>query len=249
MVLIPLGDDAPHARRDTPYVTYALIAFNIAIFVWRLSVTKGEDIVFERHWGVTPALMFGTNDLGFVERFAPLVTYMFLHGGWSHIIGNMLFLWIFGDDIEDALGHGRFIVFYLLCGMFGALLYSALSAHPQAPLVGASGAIAGVMSAYLMIRPCAHVRVLVFIKIVAIRAMYVILAWAALQIWHVITPGDGAVAWWAHIGGMLAGAALIPIMKQPGVQLWECIQQRTFVSPWDTELRPPSARGDARSKL
>ena len=171
MVLIPLGDDAPHARRDTPYVTYALIALNVVIFLWRVSVSHGEDIVFERHWGVVPALMFGTNDLGFAERFTPLVTYMFLHGGWSHIIGNMLFLWIFGDDIED-----------------------------------------------------------------------VILAWAALQIWHVITPGEGAVAWWAHIGGMLAGAALIPVMKQPGVQLWECIQQRTFVSPWDHDLRPPSSR-------
>ena len=248
MVLIPLADDAPHARRETPYVTYALIALNVAIFVWRLSVSKGEDILFERHWGVTPGLMFGTNDLGLVERFLPLFTYMFLHGGWSHIIGNMLFLWIFGDDIEDALGHWRFIAFYLLCGMFGALLYCVFTTHPQAPLVGASGAIAGVMGAYLMIRPCAHVRVLVFIKVVAIRAMYVIVAWAALQVWHVITPGEGAVAWWAHIGGMLAGAALIPVMKQPGVQLWECIQQRTFVSPWDTDLRPPSARG-ARPKF
>ncbi|MFO1168050.1 MAG: rhomboid family intramembrane serine protease [Rhodoblastus sp.] len=248
MVLIPLGDDAPHARRDTPYVTYALIALNVAIFIWRQTVSHGEDIVFERHWGVTPALMFGTKELGIVERFYPLFTYMFLHGGWAHLIGNMLFLWIFGDDIEDALGHGRFVAFYLLCGAFGALLYCVFTKHPQAPLVGASGAIAGVMGAYLMIRPCAHVRVLVFIKIVAIRAMYVILAWAALQIWHVITPADGVVAWWAHIGGMLAGAALIPLMRQPGVQLWECIQQRTFVSPWDTDLRPPSAR-DARSKF
>ncbi len=242
MVLIPLSDDAPHARRETPYVTYALIALNALVFLWRQSASLGEDIAFERHWGVTPALMFGQNGLDVFHRYAPLVTYMFLHGGWAHILGNMLFLWIFGDDIEDALGHVRFVAFYLMCGVAGALLYSAFATHPEAPLVGASGAIAGVMGAYLMIRPCAHVRVLVFVRIVAIRAMYVILAWAALQVWHVLTPGEGAVAWWAHIGGLLMGVALIPFMRQPGVQLWECVQQRTFVSPWDASLRPPTNR-------
>ena len=231
MVLIPLSDDAPAARREAPYVNYAIIALNIAVFLWRATVSDGEDIVFERHWGVVPDRIFGA-DLDSLARFAPLVTYMFLHGGWAHIAGNMLFLWIFGDDVEDAVGHFRYVVFYLACGIAGALVYSAFSDQRAAPLVGASGAIAGVMGAYLMIRPCAHVNVLVFIRIVQIRAMWVILAWSALQVWHVAAHDGGNTAWWAHIGGLVTGAALIPVLRQPGVLLLECLEQKKFVNPW-----------------
>ncbi|MFV0281300.1 MAG: rhomboid family intramembrane serine protease [Rhodoblastus sp.] len=240
MVLIPLSDEAPYARRDRPYVTYGLIALNIAIFLWRLAAGGGHDIAFQRHWGVTPALMFGDNDLNLAERFAPLLAYMFVHGSWAHIFGNLLFLWIFGDDIEDALGHARYLAFYLLCGAFAAILYSVFADHPRAPLIGASGAVAGVMGAYLMIRPCAQVNVLVIIKLIPIRAMYLIFAWMAFQIWHVVSPGDSAVAWWAHIGGMIAGAALLPFMRRQGVPLFECVQRQTFVSPWARESRPRS---------
>ena len=236
MVFIPLSDEAPHARRAPPVVTYALIALTVLVFLWRQMAGGGDDIVFDRHWGVTPGIVAGDGDVW--RRFMPFVTYMFLHGGWAHLFGNMLFLWIFGDDIEDAVGHARFLAFYVICGLVGALVYCMFSTMPDAPLIGASGAIAGVMGAYLMIRPCAHVRVLVFIRVVAIRAMWVILAWAALQVWHVLAQPAGDVAWWAHTGGLLAGAALIALFRQPGVLLFECVQQRTAVSPWGSRPAP-----------
>lgn len=237
MVLIPLSDDAPTARRAAPVVTYAIVALNILVFVWRLSIAGASDVLFERRWGVVPDIVFGTTGGDALHRFVPLLTYMFLHGGFARIFGNMLFLWIFGDDIEDAVGHVRFVIFYLVCGIVGALVYCTFSAAPDAPLMGASGAIAGVMGAYLMIRPCAHVRVLVFIRIVPVRAMWVILMWSALQVWHVLTPDAGNTAWWAHIGGLVAGAALIVALRRPGVRLLDCVEQATFVSPW-SDARP-----------
>ena len=231
MVLIPLYDDAPAERRTQPYVTYAIIALNIAVFLWRASASGGEDIVFDRHWGVVPQAVFGGGG-DVVHRFGPLIFYMFLHGGFAHIAGHMLFLWIFGDDIEDALGHVRFALFYLACGIVGALVYCYFSDLREAPLVGASGAIAGVMGAYLMIRPCAHVHVLVLIRVVAIRAMWVILFWSMLQVWHVFAGSGGNTAWWAHIGGLVTGAALIALWRKPHVGLFDCVDQKTFVSPW-----------------
>ncbi len=229
MVLIPLSDEAPTMRRTPPYATYAIIALNILVFFWRSSVSSGEDIVFELRWGVVPDSLFGD---GGPMRFVTLVTYMFLHGGFMHLAGNMLFLWIFGDDIEDAFGHVGFALFYLACGIAGALVYCAITNRGGAPLVGASGAIAGVMGAYLMIRPCAHVHVLVFVRVVAIRAMWVIAAWSVLQIWHVLSPSDGNVAWWAHVGGLVAGAGLTIFIRRPGVGLFECVEQQKPVGPW-----------------
>ncbi|MFO1114891.1 MAG: rhomboid family intramembrane serine protease [Beijerinckiaceae bacterium] len=225
MVFIPLSDEAPERRHEPPYVTYAIIALNVLVFLWRASVSSGEDVAFSLRWGVVPDDLFG-------GRILPLLTYMFLHGGFAHLIGNMLFLWIFGDDIEDAFGHALFAAFYLFCGIVGALVYCAIAQMRSAPLVGASGAIAGVMGAYLMIRPCAHVNVLVFIRVIPIRAMWVIAAWTVFQIWHVLAPGDGNVAWWAHIGGLLAGAALTVFVRRPGVGLFECVDQQKYVSPW-----------------
>jgi membrane associated rhomboid family serine protease len=230
MVLIPLSDDAPLQRHEPPFVTYAIIALSILVFAWRVSTSNGEDIVFERHWGVVPQSVFDGGDA--LHRFGPLVTYMFLHGGFMHIAGNMLFLWIFGDDIEDAFGHARFALFYLACGIVGALVYCFFTDMREAPLVGASGAIAGVMGAYLMIRPCAHVHVLVFIRVVAIRAMWVILFWSGLQVWHIAAADGGNTAWWAHIGGLVTGVVLTALVRRPHVGLFECVDQKTFVSPW-----------------
>jgi membrane associated rhomboid family serine protease len=232
MVLIPLSDEPSTRRHEPPFVAYTIVALNIAIFLWRQAVGGGEDMAFEHLWGVVPKLAFGDSGFDLFQRTIPFVTYMFLHGGWAHLFGNMLFLWIFGDDIEDALGHARFLVFYLLSGIAGALLYCAFTSMPEAPLVGASAAIAGVMGGYLMIRPCANVHVLVFVRIVPIRAMYVILIWAALQVWHIVAPEKDNTAWWAHIGGFFAGAALMTVMRKPGVPLFECMQPETSVNPW-----------------
>ena len=206
------------------------------VFLWRLGAGGGEDMAFERHWGVVPQIALGHGEA--LHRFAPFITYMFLHGGFAHIAGNMLFLWIFGDDIEDALGHARYLAFYLACGVVGALVYCMFCAAPDAPLVGASGAIAGVLGAYLMSRPCANVRVLVFIRVVSVRAMRVLLAWIALQVWHVMAPSTSDTAWWAHIGGFATGCALLPLLRAPHVRLFECVESRGPVNPWGKPRAP-----------
>lgn len=231
MVFIPLSDDAPHSN-DRPVVTQALMAITIAVFVWRLAAGGPDDLRFDLHWGVVPRVATGETGADPFNRFAPFVTYMFLHGGWAHLLVNMLFLWIFGDDVEHATGRGRFLALYLLSGVAGGALHVAFAQHAGAPLVGASGAIAGVMGAYLMIRPCASIRVLVFVVVMRIRAMWVIAVWALLQVFHAFASAQEATAWWAHIGGFLAGAALIPLLKRKDVRLLECMPRDTFVDPW-----------------
>ena len=231
MVLIPLSDDAPHSN-ERPVVTQTLMAITIAAFFWRLAVGGPEDLRFVLHWGVVPRVATGEAGADAFSRFAPFVTYMFLHGGWAHLAVNMLFLWIFGDDVEHATGRWRFLALYLLSGIAGAVLHVAFAAQSAAPLVGASGAIAGVMGAYLMIRPCANIKVLAFVAVVKIRAMWVIAVWGLLQVWHAFASAQEATAWWAHIGGLLAGAALIALLKHKDVRLLQCVQRETFVNPW-----------------
>jgi membrane associated rhomboid family serine protease len=146
---------------------------------------------------------------------------MFVHANWLHLAGNMWFLWIFGDNIEDALGHMRFFVFYMLCGIGGSAAFVFSAPDSTVALIGASGAIAGVMAAYLMIRPCAKIEVLIGIFPIAVRAFWVIGLWIALQVISVGT--DDGIAYWAHIGGAVAGALLIVVMRPPHVGLFECL--------------------------
>jgi membrane associated rhomboid family serine protease len=141
-----------------------------------------------------------------------------------HIGGNMLFLWVFGDNVEDAVGHGRFLAFYLLCGLAGGVAYLVSDPHSTVPLIGASGAIAGVVAAYLMMRPCAKVEVLVFWIPMALAAYWVLGFWVAMQLWHIVQHAQDGTAWWAHIGGLLAGGTLILFLRQPGVRLFECVR-------------------------
>ena len=150
---------------------------------------------------------------------------MFLHGGWMHVLFNMLFLWVFGDNIEDAIGHGRYLVFYLLCGMAGGAAHVLAAPQSNVPLIGASGAIAGVIAAYLMIRPCAKITVLLFGFVPIRLASYWVLGfWVLTQVSHVFTLQKGDTSWWAHIGGLAAGAILIVIMRPAGVLLFECMR-------------------------
>ncbi|MDE2579555.1 MAG: rhomboid family intramembrane serine protease [Hyphomicrobiales bacterium] len=231
-MFIPLSDDAPHARERPPHVTYGIIAANIVVFLMMLTLAPGEQQAFALTWGVVPGVVTGLFPSDAMHRVAPFLTYMFLHGGWSHIIFNMLFLWIFGDDVEDAMGPGKFALFYGLCGVAGAMVYVFFAASPGAPLVGASGAIAGVMAAYMMIRPCARVKVLFLIIILNIRAIWLIAVWALTQVTNVLEPTaiNATTAWWAHIGGFLAGAALVAPFKKPGVRLFQC--RKTYAGPW-----------------
>jgi membrane associated rhomboid family serine protease len=151
-----------------------------------------------------------------------LITYMFLHGGWMHLIGNMLFLWVFGDNVEDAMGHGRFLAFYLLAGIAGGLAHTLSGPTSTVPLVGASGAIAGVVAAYLMLHPRVKLWVLVLGRFpLKVSAVWAIGAWAAFQVVMLLVASDHTTAWWAHIGGFAAGAVLLPIMRKPGVALFD----------------------------
>ena len=161
-----------------------------------------------------------------VPAAATLLTSMFLHGGWLHLIGNMLYLWIFGDNVEDAMGHGRFVLFYLVCGLAAALAQAGLDPGSEVPMVGASGAISGVLGAYLMLHPRAHVLVLIplgiLTQLVRLPALIVLAFWFGLQLFQQLSapPGQGGVAFMAHIGGFVAGMALVPLFKRPRVRLF-----------------------------
>lgn len=223
MVFLPLSDDAaPHEGRA--FVTLTLIALTVAVFLWRFWATGGADLAFQLRWGVVPAVAEGAFGGDAFVRGAPFVTYMFLHAGWAHLFVNMLFLWIFGDDVEHATGPARFLALYTLCGVAGAAAQVALGPRWAAPLVGASAAVAGVMGAYLMIRPCAKVKVLVIVVVVRILAVWLIVGWGAMQVSRALAADDAPVAWWAHVGGLVAGALLIPILKRKDIRLLQCRQ-------------------------
>ena len=229
MVFIPLSDDNPLRSIRFQWVTVSLISFNIAVFLW---VNAGIGIQSAVSFAVIPSELFQVGIFGGAVR-APneaiavpegytLLSYMFLHGDVLHLLSNLLFLWVFGDNIEDAVGHFRFLAFYLLCGVAGGLAHAALLPTSKLPLIGASGAVAGVIAAYLMLHPRVRVWVLAF-RIIPLRisAMWVLGVWAATQIVMVLVAPTDHVAWWAHVGGMVAGAILILFMRRPGVELFD----------------------------
>jgi membrane associated rhomboid family serine protease len=203
--MMPLGDD-DRDRRITPVVTYALIAINVLVFFLELS--SGE--AFIERWAFVPS-RFLANPVG---DFATLFTAMFLHAGWAHLLGNMLYLWIFGDNVEDRLGHGLFFVFYILCGLAATFAQLAISLGSSVANVGASGAIAGVLGAYLIMFPGRRVSVLMGRAVVPMSALVVIGFWILIQIFSQISvftagsQGEGGVAYMAHIGGFVAGVVL-----------------------------------------
>jgi membrane associated rhomboid family serine protease len=220
--MIPLSDDNPSSIR--PLVTIALIVTCVLVFLWQFSLgPSGQERVIYA-LGVVPAVLLGQADLptelAVVPAAATILTSMFMHGGWMHLIGNMLYLWIFGDNVEDAMGHGRFIVFYLLCGVAAVLAQALPEPQSTVPMVGASGAISGVLGAYLLLYP--HARVLVaipfglYLHTMRIPAGLVLLLWFGLQLLsNVMTQaGQGGVAFRAHIGGFVAGMLLVLVFKQ-----------------------------------
>ena len=207
--MFPIRDHNPSGR--IPYVTYALIAVNTAVFLAYWLTIPSDNALgwFFYTWGMVPDRLMAA------ERPETLLTSMFLHGGWLHLAGNMLFLWIFGDNLEDEMGHARYLGFYLVSGLAAAALQVAADPASTVPMVGASGAIAGVMGGYLVMFPRAKVDVLfiflIFFRIFAIPAWLVLGVWFGIQLFSgAITPTDGdAVAYWAHAGGFLAGLALV----------------------------------------
>lgn len=220
--MFPIRDHNPSGR--TPYVTYALIALNIAVFLsyWPFLQTDAQFGQFYYTWALVPEIFLSG------QQPHTLLTSMFLHGGWMHLAGNMLFLWIFGDNMEDEMGHGRFLGFYLAAGIAAAACQIGSDPQSLVPMVGASGAIAGVMGGYLLMFPKAKVDVLfifvIFFRIFPVRAWLVLGVWIAVQIFSgATTPTDGGgVAYWAHIGGFAAGLVLtLPLwLRRGGTGFW-----------------------------
>jgi membrane associated rhomboid family serine protease len=202
--MFPIGDD-DSAERTVPVVTYALIALNVLVFFLELS---GGEPFIER-WSVVPRRLTQNPGGDFITVF----TSMFMHGGWLHLAGNMLYLWIFGDNVEDRFGHAKFALFYLICGIAATFAQVAVSAGSNIPNLGASGAIAGVLGAYLILFPRGQVRVLMGRGVVPMPALVVIGMWIVLQFINGVgsitqSAETGGVAYMAHIGGFVAGLAL-----------------------------------------
>ncbi len=211
--MFPFRDHNPSNR--IPFVTYTLIALNIAIFLLTLGVEKSW---LYTHFALVPMWVSEGDAL------SGAITSMFLHGGWMHLLGNMLFLWVFGDNIEDAMGHLFYLFFYLACGVAAGMFHVVLDPDSNVPLIGASGAIAGVLGGYWLLYPRARVDVLIFYFVKALPAFWVLLAWFFIQLFMGITSSSsgGGVAYWAHFGGFIAGIALtFPIwLKRGGRQYW-----------------------------
>jgi membrane associated rhomboid family serine protease len=221
-VFVPLHDANPLNVIRFQAVTMSLIAVNVVVFLAAHYQLFGRDEVETvLIYGVIPGDLIGGGNVyslpvPVMEEFT-LVTYMFMHAGWLHLLGNMVFLWVFGDNVEDALGHVRFLLFYLLCGIAAGLAHTLVDTASQMPLVGASGAIGGVLGAYLVLYPRARIWVLLFLRIpMRLPAIWVLGGWIALQflsLGSTVEEGE-AIAWWAHIGGFAAGVALVfPLRK------------------------------------
>jgi len=221
---LPLYDDNPIGR--TPVVTYTLIGMCIGAFLWQLG--QDPEVVAYR-FGMVPAVLLGDRQLppglAIIPPWATLLTSMFLHGGWAHLGGNMVFLWIFGNNVEDLLGRLRFIVLYLGSGIAAALMQALSATHSQVPMLGASGAIAGVLGAYLMIYPRANVHcfiwIVIFFRILTIPAWILLGLWFAVQLISGLAAGSAApgVAFWAHVGGFVTGIALFLLLRPRQVRL------------------------------
>jgi hypothetical protein len=210
--MIPLKDNIPAEK--TPFVTYALIAVNVLAFFYELALGEGLD-TFVFYYGVVPDTVTA-GIYGPQYTILPFFTSMFLHGGWLHIIGNMLFLWIFGDNVEDRMGHFLYLLFYLASGVGASILHVASDPHSTIPTIGASGAIAGVMGAYFVLYPRARVMsaviLFVFIKLMEIPAVIFLGIWFLIQIFSGVASigadaASGGVAFWAHVGGFIVGLA------------------------------------------
>ena len=224
--MIPLRDVIP--SRSTPYITITIIVLNAVAFLFELSLDERQLTQFLYFYGVIPAAF----------SWPTLITSMFLHGGWSHFIGNMWYLWIFGDNVEDRVGHGRFIVFYLLCGIAAALGQIVMDPTSELPTIGASGAIAGVMGAYFVLYP--HSRVLtlipwIFLQVVEMPAIVLLGFWFIMQLFSAgaiavtaHTQGGG-VAFAAHVAGFIVGVAGVFVFRKRDRDYWDReIEERYF---------------------
>jgi membrane associated rhomboid family serine protease len=227
MAILPLKDDNDLKRISFQYVTVGLIATCVAVFLWQLSLGENQGRA-ALQFGAIPSVLFGARNLApelyVIPSYLTLFTSVFLHGGWMHLLFNMLFLWVFGDNVEDSMGHGRYLVFFLITGAIAAFAHAAFEAGSSAPVIGASGAISAILGAYLVLHPKARLLVL-FMNIIPLRlpAFVVLLSWIGMQFFSLTSGAASNTAWWAHIGGFGAGMILILAFKRKGVPLFDGI--------------------------
>jgi membrane associated rhomboid family serine protease len=231
-MVIPVFDHNPFKLPVPPLVTWGIIAVNFVAFLIQQGAGDANNEIIIKTFGAIPSQIdYLAPRIGYFPADLTLVTSLFLHEGWEHIIGNMLYLFVFGDDIEEALGPVRFLVFYLLSGIAASAAFVVVNAHSDLPLIGASGAISGVLGAYLLIRPCAKVSVIFSVILIRVPAWLVIGLFVLLQAYHISNWDDDGVAYMAHLGGVVAGVMLLLALRPRGLKLLECI--------WDPEAAAP----------
>lgn len=238
-MFIPLHDANPLENIRLQFVTLALIAINVII--WLITATPQVTDAVEASsiyysYGFVPAVVNDfadlPHDLAVLPPASSYLTYAFLHGSFMHLAGNMLFLWVFGDNVEDAMGHLKFLIFYLICAAIGAWAHAFMVPQSEIPLVGASGATAGIVGAYIMLHPRVKVWILALGRIpLRLPAYWVLGAWFAFQLYNVAFNSNNDVSWAAHVGGFIAGALLVFLFKKRGVRLFDA----------DLDARHPNA--------
>lgn len=246
-MFLPLHDRNPIKHIRFAYVNYTLIAVTILVFVVQWSLPEQQFNQTAVLFGLIPGVI--DQSVAPPSTWLPsnvtFVTYAFLHADWLHVLTNMLFLWIFGDNIEDALGHVKYLIFYLLCAIAGAWFHGFLAPESDAPLIGASGAVAGIVAAYVILHPSVRIWVLAFGRIpLRIPAWIPLLLWIGLQFVMLIAMPEDMVSWAAHAGGIVAGALLVLVLRRRGVPLFD----RAIVTPHDavveSEAKPPAEPAD-----
>lgn len=224
-MFLPLHDRNPIRHVDFPFVNYGLIGLTICVFLVQSAMPQAIFDQVTINYGMIPIVVrdLYPQPLPWLPDWATLITYAFLHADWLHLLSNMLFLWVFGDNIEDAMGHVRYFVFYLACAVLAALAHLAFNLEGNGPLIGASGAVAGVMGAYVLLYP--HARVFVFARIVIpialpVPAFWMLGVWIATQLFYLVVGSEDSVAWWAHVGGFVGGGALAFAFRRRHVALF-----------------------------
>jgi membrane associated rhomboid family serine protease len=237
-MVMPLWDHNPFRWPKPPYVMWALIIINFAVFFIEAGGFPDQMDQLDRLAGLVPAALTGNGPAGPLPATLTLFTSMFVHGNFMHVFGNMIFLFVFGDDIEEALGHRRFLGFYLASGIGAGLAFVASDPSSTTGLIGASGAVAGVIAAYLLFRPCAKVTCLLGIIPLRLRAYWIIGVWAIYQFVDAASRAGDGIAYSAHVGGLITGAILFVVMRPPGIVLLDCVHSEPVPASGSTKLSP-----------
>jgi len=227
VVFFPISDENKTRWIRHHYVTTAIVVACALVFLWQDSLAEREFVAFTYRYGLVPAVLFGSETLpprlGAADPLLTLLTSQFLHGSWLHLFSNMLFLWVFGDNVEDSMGHVKFAAFYLLCGALAGVAHAVSLPDSTLPTVGASGAVAGVLGAYFVLHPRVRVWVISIIPIpFRLPAFLLLGVWIGMELLNALyaNPEEVEVAFWAHIGGFAAGAILVRFFKRASVPLW-----------------------------